>query len=105
MAVSDESAVKEVKESEKALKDHVAVLELKMRTLDIKFWGLPEHSEIHDNLVTFMMSWITSFLQPTGGTSSTIRQHTGWEQPPRLNLIFPGMSWCSFSPLKIKMLC
>lgn len=67
MTVSNETAVKEVKASEKALKNRVAILELKMRAVNLKFRGLPEHSEINENLMAFMTSWITSFIQPAGG--------------------------------------
>lgn len=62
MAVANESTVKEVKVSEKALKDRVTALELKMRAQNIKFRGLPELTEINNNLMTFMTSWISSFL-------------------------------------------
>lgn len=104
-AVSNEAALKEVRASEKALKDCVAILELKLRALNIKFRGLAEHSEINDNLMTFMMSWISSFLQSSGDASSIITAVYRLGAASQLSQIFLGIYWYSSSPLKIKTLC
>lgn len=72
LATSTESAVKDIRASEKALRDRVAVLELKARALNLKFRGLPEHPDINNNLQAFMTSWFATFLHTTGDASFNI---------------------------------
>lgn len=72
LATSNEKAVADVKQSEKALKDRLSALELKSRALNVKFRGMPESGQINDNLFSFMSTWITSILQQGGGSAPSI---------------------------------
>lgn len=64
--------IKEIKATEKLLKDRIAWLEQRARAMNLKLRGVPERQEINNALLQNILTWITSQLNLEGNLSPTI---------------------------------
>lgn len=72
MSKSHDKGIKELKASEGALKEQVALLESRARALKLKFRGLPELPKINNKLIANLSTWLAMVLKLDEGIFSTI---------------------------------